>query len=199
MSGSFIEQARRRQVIEAAIVVLAQEGYARASIARIAAQARISKSIITYHFMDKDALFEALFAHVVEAAGAFITPFLEQAATAPERVFAYMTAQLAYMETHRDCLLAIGQLATGHTSNGMPPDYISQAEEREQAMLVAFFEEGQRAGLYRAFDKRVMAQVMAKAIEAALTEWAWKPQTDLQAYGKELIVLFDRAMRADKA
>ncbi|WP_420793476.1 TetR/AcrR family transcriptional regulator [Roseinatronobacter alkalisoli] len=47
---SFIEEARRRQIVDAAIRVLAREGYAKAPFSCIKAEAQISKSTIMYHF-----------------------------------------------------------------------------------------------------------------------------------------------------
>lgn len=196
MTPSFIEQARRRQIIEAAIAVMAEDGYAKTSLSRIAQKAGISKSIISYHFAGKDQLFEQMFVHVVEAAGRHIAPHIEGASTAAERVAAYIRHQIAYMREHRAELLAIGHLSLNH---GGPegPDYIVRAEADEVELLEGLFAEGQRSGEFRAFERRVMAMALAKAIEGVLTEWAWRPETDLDAWAEELVALFGRAMKAD--
>ena len=47
---TFIEQARRQQIIEATIAAVAEEGYAGASLAKVAERAKISKSVVIYHF-----------------------------------------------------------------------------------------------------------------------------------------------------
>ncbi|MEV7908062.1 TetR family transcriptional regulator, partial [Streptomyces anulatus] len=46
---SFIERARRAQIIASAIEVIAEHGFANASLARIAKHAGISKGVISYH------------------------------------------------------------------------------------------------------------------------------------------------------
>ncbi|WEL93058.1 helix-turn-helix domain containing protein, partial [Tsukamurella tyrosinosolvens] len=61
---SFIEEARRRQIIAAAAEVLADEGYGRATLARIARQAGISKGVISYHFDGKDDLMRQVVIHL---------------------------------------------------------------------------------------------------------------------------------------
>ena len=45
---SFIEAARRAQLIESAIETIATLGYVHASLAQVAKRAGISKSVITY-------------------------------------------------------------------------------------------------------------------------------------------------------
>lgn len=55
---SFIEAARRAQIIECAIETIAMLGYAQASLAQIAKRAGISKSVITYHFTGEEELIE---------------------------------------------------------------------------------------------------------------------------------------------
>jgi AcrR family transcriptional regulator len=47
---TFVEAARRDQIVRAAIETIAEEGYARASFVRIAQRASISPGLITYHF-----------------------------------------------------------------------------------------------------------------------------------------------------
>lgn len=194
---SFIEEARRKQIVDAAIAVLAREGYANATLSRIAKEAGISKSIITYHFSGKDEMFEALYRHVEASAGAHITPYMEDADGPAGIIAAYIRHQIGYMKGHRDELLAIGHLAMSHGGqNG--PDYIAASAGEEIALLEEVMTKGQALGLFRRFDRRVMAAAIAKAIESALTEWAWRPETDLDAYADELIALFDRGMRRDE-
>lgn len=193
---SFIEQARRKQIVMAAIAVLAREGYANASLSRIAREAGISKSVISYHFSGKDEMFVEVFRHVAESAGAYMTPFLEAAGDPAGQVMAYVRHQIGYMKTHRDELLAIGMLAMNHTGGELAAGIAASAAE-ERDILVSLIEAGQAAGQLRSFDAKIMAAVIAKAIEGALEEWAWRPETDLSAYADELVALFENGMRGD--
>jgi AcrR family transcriptional regulator len=196
--ASFIEQARRKQIVEAAIFVLAHEGYARASLSRIAKQAGISKSVITYHFAGKDEMFEAVFSHVADAAGAYMTPFLEQACDPASQIVAYIRHQIAYMRDHRDELLAIGTIAMNHGAPSGEPDYIAHSAAEEREILTTLIAAGQAAGQIRSsLDASFMAGVISKAIEGGLSEWAWRPETDLSAYADQLVDLLERGMRVD--
>ena len=50
--------ARREAIIEAALTVLAEDGYAAAGVARIAARAGVATGSVAYYFGGKDTLFE---------------------------------------------------------------------------------------------------------------------------------------------
>jgi TetR/AcrR family fatty acid metabolism transcriptional regulator len=66
--SSFIEAARRAQIIECAMEAIACLGMAQASLAQIAAGAGISKGGISYYFGSKDALIDQVVAEIYEAA-----------------------------------------------------------------------------------------------------------------------------------
>src|SRR5699024_11635376 len=53
---SFIANARREQIIKAAIEVLKEIGYVKTSLAKIAQKAKISTGLISYHFSGKEDL-----------------------------------------------------------------------------------------------------------------------------------------------
>src|SRR5919202_4657502 len=82
------QEARRAQILDAALRVIAEHGFRGASIKRIAAQAGLrSPALIYWYFRDKDQLFETLLHQ--------IAPLLDQVAAAeplldepPERVLA---------------------------------------------------------------------------------------------------------------
>ena len=51
-------EARREQLIEATIKVLAQKGYARATLSDVAKQAGLSHGLVNFHFQSKELLLE---------------------------------------------------------------------------------------------------------------------------------------------
>ena len=53
---SFIEQARREQIVDAAIDVLYESGFAAASLGAIAERIGVSKGVLSYHFAGKREL-----------------------------------------------------------------------------------------------------------------------------------------------
>src|SRR6266542_4643855 len=98
---SFIEAARREQIIEATINAVAEEGYAGASLAKLAARARISKSIISYHFAGKDELIEETVKQIYAEIRDSIRPRFEAETTAAGKLRGYIEAEFAYLQEHR--------------------------------------------------------------------------------------------------
>ena len=53
---TFIEEARRKQIIDAALQTIAEQGYTQTSFAEIAKSLGITKGLIAYHFNGKHDL-----------------------------------------------------------------------------------------------------------------------------------------------
>src|SRR6201996_6707398 len=67
------EQARRAQIVTAAIAVIAENGSGRASFARIAEQAGLSSTgLISYHFASRAELMELVADRVIAEITAFM-------------------------------------------------------------------------------------------------------------------------------
>ena len=71
---SFIEQARREQIVDAAIDVLYESGFAAASLGAIAERIGVSKGVLSYHFAGKSELLREVIGHVLTEAAAYMTP-----------------------------------------------------------------------------------------------------------------------------
>jgi AcrR family transcriptional regulator len=80
---SFVSNARRAQIVEAAIETLADVGYANASLARIAVRLGISKGVISYHFSGKDDLIAEIVSQVLQRARAYMQPRRSYARRSP--------------------------------------------------------------------------------------------------------------------
>src|ERR1700733_12717099 len=89
---SFIEEARRAQIVTAAIEVIAEVGYAKASLAAIAVRAGISKGVISYHFSGKDELMVVIVETIYGQAAAHILARMQGMATAGDLVRAHVQA-----------------------------------------------------------------------------------------------------------
>ena len=193
--ASFIEEARRAQVVEAAIGAVAEVGYARASLSRIAEWAGISKSVISYHFSGKEELLEQVVSRVYADCGEYMGARIEEERTFAGKLRAYVIAELEYMRDNRERMLAASEIATSHrTADGRLLFLEFGAEDLGD--LVEILEAGQAAGEFCAFDARVAAITITHAIDGALTEWHKDASLDLMAHGEELVAFVDRATRA---
>lgn len=192
---SFIEQARKRQIIEAAIASVAEGGYAGASLAKLAKRARISKSIISYHFAGKDELLEETVQQIYAEIWNSIRPRLLAENTAAGQLRAYIEAEFAYLEAHRAQLLAISYILTNHRDKQGRLYLHEEAEKRNLQTLGGMLEQGQKSGEFRDFAILPMAATLMHALNGALGQWAADPKLSLRDYARELITLFDLATR----
>ncbi|MFC0624537.1 TetR/AcrR family transcriptional regulator [Kribbella deserti] len=186
---SFIQTARRAQIIEAAIETVAAIGYGQASLARIAGQAEISKSVISYHFSNKEDLLEKVVEQVLSDWNASMRPLLEAEPTAAGRLAAYIRSRLAYLRENRRRVVALTEIIMNHRdADGRLVFAERDAEPVDE--LLAILRAGQSAGEFRAFDSMVLAMTVTQALEGAMTRWAEQPETDLATYAEELVTLF---------
>ena len=189
---SFIEAARRAQIVQCAIDTIAELGYGRASLARIAGRAGVSKGVISYHFAGKDDLIEQVAASVLEAARAEMIPAIEAEPTARGKLRAYIESNLGFMRTHERAVRALVEIASGSGPEGVPTlDLIGR--EDAVAALQRILRLGQQSGEFEDFSTRVMAVSIRSAIDAVPAQLMADPDLNVEGYARELADLFDRA------
>ena len=193
---TFLEEARRRQIIDCTIDVLAEDGYSRTTLARIAQRAKVSKSVIVYHFGTKDevllAVAEEVFTRATEAVG----PRVAAETTASGKLRTYLQARVAFLATQRAHMLALieiwmnlrdehGQLRFGEA------DAVDTVDAIEQILRA-----GQKSHEFGSFDPAVMSMAVRQAVDGVLLQLRAHPDLDLDHYAKELVALFERATAA---
>ena len=193
---SFIETARRAQIIECAIETIAVLGFAKSSLAQIAKRAKVSTGVILYYFATKEDLIREVVAHVFAAGAAFIRPRVEEQ-NAPGALRTFIEAAVAFIAAYPKNVLAVMNVSrAGRNENGAPR-FDAAVEEPRRAGFHAILEWGQRTGEFRPFDVRVMATTIIEALDAIPSQLAAKPDLDLAAYAQSLVEIFDRATRRD--
>ena len=194
-SISFIEEARKKQIIDATIASVAEQGYAGASLAKLAARAKISKSIISYHFSGKDELIEETVHQIYEEIWDSVRPRLLAESTSAGQLRAYLEAEFAYLEANRAQLLTITYILMNHRDRKGRLYLHEEAEKTNLEMLGKMLEEGQKSGEFRDFAVLPMAATLMHSINGALGQWAADPKLSLGDYARELITIFTLATR----
>ena len=194
---TFIEAARREQIVRCAGETIAQLGYARASLAEIAKHAGISKSVISYYFATKDELIRQVVADVYATGRAFMLPRLEGATNAKEALRVYVRSNVEFMRAYRTQVLALIEIIASHRDGDgderMP--YETPANSLAVAELQPLLAWGQESGDFRAFSTEVMAVTIRAALDALPWRLAALPDLNLDDFAAELVELFDLATR----
>lgn len=196
---TFIAEARRAQIVDAAIATLDEIGFANASLAQIAKRAGISTALISYHFKDKNDLMDHTLMKLLSDTADYVTERTRAAATPRDKLHAYIASSLAYQSTrpkHNTALIEI--VFHARTPDDVPYYKLNDDEDDPLALeLQQILRDGQTEGQFRPFN--VLA--MASAIQGAIGEYSAMTnvpaRVELESYCAELVNLFDKAVLQD--
>jgi AcrR family transcriptional regulator len=188
---SFVNSARRAQIVEAAIATVADVGYANASLSRIALRLGISKGVISYHFAGKDDLIAEIVRQVLQRARAYMQPRIEAQTTGPETLRAYIESNLEFMRDNPDQLSAVVEIVRATIAGAKSP--FTGDRDGAVHILAELLTRFQTAGDLRAdFDPSSMAIAIRAVIDAAPGRLA-DPAFDIDQYAHEAATIFHRA------
>ena len=193
---TFLEAARRAQIVGCAIDTLAAEGYGRATMARIAERANVSKSVIVYHFGTKERVFEQVVAEVMHTATAALLPLLDSEPTMAGKLRAYISGRVQFLSTQRAHMLALFEIWMNLRDDAGDLRMSDADAESTIESIARLLQAGQVSGEFGAFSTRVMAMAIRQAVDGALLQVRVNPDFDLDEYARELVALFDRATSA---
>jgi AcrR family transcriptional regulator len=195
---TFTDVARRAQIVQCAADAIAEAGYARTSMAEVAARARIAKSVISYHFTDKNELLGELVRTAVSKYVELMGPRLDAEETVRGKIRAYLVTSAEYMVVHRSLHLAVVEIAF----NALSPDgqpLVGSIPLNAAETLEDLLRQGQLSGELGEFDVRVMADLLRSAAHQTMTlAFRADPGLDLAAYAGQLAAIFDRAIGPDQ-
>jgi AcrR family transcriptional regulator len=197
---TFVDQARRAQLVQCTIDAIAEVGFQHASLAEIARRAGITKGAIFYHFANRDELIDAVFTEVITAGSGYILPRVQAAATPTDQLHAYIRAFVDGMRIDPRAitvLLAIGQHLTDE--QGLPKLLHDAAlQEAAIAPIEDILRRGQQSGEFGQFSVRSMALTLRGTLEALPSHVIAYPDLDLDLHREQLIAIFDRACAVRK-
>lgn len=190
---SFIEEARRKQIVETAIRTIATRGYPHASLAEIARDAGISKGVISYHFGGKDQLVEQILARLMREPAEYIKQRVDGCGAAEDKLRAYVAANFEFAETHRNHLLALVDLWGRRDSPKGSSRFDAEAYEPSRNYLTRILRAGIEDGTLEGVSAKTLASVIQAAIDGVLLQWAFDAgAVDLEACRKEIQEMITR-------
>jgi AcrR family transcriptional regulator len=107
--NKLIREQRKGEILEAALVLFAKNGYAATTIDQLAEAAGTSKGLLYNYFSGKQELLEEIFNHMLAQAESIWQ--LDESSTAHEQLRQLLDATFLYMQEHKDLMKLIMQLA----------------------------------------------------------------------------------------
>jgi len=184
---SFITEARREQIMKAAIEVLREVGYVSTSLSKIAKKANISTGLISYHFSGKEDLMNNTLMYLVEKEWLFIHARVGQKQISIEKLKAFIEASLAYQVINRTNNIALIEIVF----NARTPDHIPYylLEDDEEGLVKGLLQEillqGQESKEFGGFNVQVTATIIQGSIAESLI--SSQNKMSLEDYSEELI------------
>jgi len=198
---TFIQSARRAQIVASAIEVIAEVGWAQTSIRKIADRVGVAMSAVLYHFGTKDNLVDAVIEAMYRSALDAVMPPVSAATTASEKLNAYIRSSVGYFDSHRVHLAALAQLSAGFTPKdgrrfdelGLRPELAADLSALDPTAILAA---GQQDREFSDFPVDSMAIAVRGAVNAVVEKILRDPDFDAGAYGEDLVAIFGAAVRA---
>lgn len=194
---SFTEQGRRAQIVDAAIEVIAELGYHKASFAKIAKRAGLSSTgMISYHFDGREDLVRELVTEVTRIAEGEVRPRVEAHDRPADRLRAAIEGEIDLFSRYPNHRAALVEVVSNLGGDAASMVEFAQGRESILAVQVEQIRKAQRAGGFRDFDPWVMVRAMRAAIDDTVLRATRDPDFDVRSAGRELADLFDHATRA---
>lgn len=185
---SFITEARREQIIKAAIEVLKEIGYVNTSLAKIAKKANISTGLISYHFSGKEDLMNKTLLYLIEQEWLFVSERVALKSTWTEKLIIFIEASLAYQDFNRTNSIALIEIVFNARTSDQVPYYLLEDDEEDlkTSLLKEILSKGQEIN---EFGGGFSPEVVSTIIQGAISETMLSPQNKLnyKEYSLELI------------
>ena len=177
--------ARRSQIVNAAIEVIAEVGYPRTSFARIAEHAGLSSTrLISYHFTGKDELNQAIVEDVITAIGTAVGNRVGAEQSASGMLRAYIEGVVEFVAANRSRMKALTELLLNGAIAYGPSEDAEVVSRVEQILRL-----GQQRGEFRAFDPRIIAAAVQRSVDGLPVLLDSTPDLDSKAAARELVTL----------
>lgn len=171
--------------------VLAEAGYAHASLARIAKHAGISKGVISYHFAGKDELMRQVVHQLFVSGAEFMEPIVDAAEGPHNRLRAYIESNLSFIAANTTFIAAMMEVVLNlRNADGTLTFARTGGEDEMLAPLASMLAEGQKAGEFGDFDPKIMAKLIRDSIDGIAGRAIREPNFDVQTYTVALTQLY---------
>ncbi|HEX6739296.1 MAG TPA: TetR family transcriptional regulator [Vicinamibacteria bacterium] len=185
-------EARRRQILEAALTCFAREGFHRTSMSDIIRESGLSPGAIYRYFPAKEDLIEAMAAERFRQESAVLAETLsgEDARAAIARFVRALFTWLGSADEERHQRM-IPHVWAEALRNRRIAAIVHRGFAQRDALTAAFRRAIARGQLAADLDPDALSRLMLALVEGFILQRRWQPRLDMEAYAAAAAGLFD--------
>jgi AcrR family transcriptional regulator len=171
-----ITAIRRRQIVNAAIAVMASKGWNETSIDEITKEADVSRGLVSYHFKDKADLLSGVLARCQEVFNGAVAGAMARSSDPVERMRAMIRSALDQIRDDPVNYEVFLHFTAGARSDPNLGEQIRTLWTGYRAQAAAAIRAGQRRGAFRTdIEADAMAATEIGAITGLALQWLLDP------------------------
>jgi len=141
---TFIETARRKQLLDISLDLFRKQGIDNTSLAEIASVAGVSNGVVSYHFESKKDLGEELLRHLLRKYSHYLQERLASKANHLDKINEFLNATLEYSTQHREDYFVYMNTLGCYTNQNERAEFVRWANHSLREMLIDLIKTGQR-------------------------------------------------------
>jgi TetR/AcrR family transcriptional regulator, fatty acid metabolism regulator protein len=187
---------KREAILRAAITVFARCGYFNSKVADIAREAGVADGTVYLYFKSKEEILHSIFDRSVEDALGAAKKRVQRLTDPREKLRQIAHMHLERLGADRDLAVVFQVELRGSTK--FMEEFSAAGFAEYLALIRSTFEEGQRAGMFRAdLNARVVAKVLFGALDEMATNWILsKRRYKLAPMADQVLDIFLNGVRA---
>jgi TetR/AcrR family fatty acid metabolism transcriptional regulator len=172
---TFIEEARRRQILEASMKLFSERGYDQTSLADIATACGVSKGVVSYHFENKAQLGVEALRHILRQYTDFVRKRVDMKKSPRDKLLELPAACIDFVQhSSTDYLTYLDTLGSFGTVSERR-QFMAKGYAGMRKLILDLIEEGQGRKEFAAFPAQAVADVLQAAIDGLAEQAAVAP------------------------
>jgi AcrR family transcriptional regulator len=172
------DQGARTKIIEAAVDLFAENGYAATSVREIVARAGVTKPVLYYYFGSKEGLFQTLFEIATAEHQILINEALAHAGTTIERLTNFFGLVIRKVKERRNFVKMMHGIVFG-PRKGVPKCDIMDFRQREILAISRIYREGVMRGEVIELNMETVVHLILSILDSGVVLEFAQPELNL--------------------
>ncbi len=173
---TFIEAARRKQILEVALRLFAEKGFHATSLAEIADAVGVSKGVISYHFDGKPELGAEVIRQRLRDYGEYVRGRIAKKQRGRDKLLEFFDACLDFSLDHVGSYLTFIDVLGSFDSLPEKQRMLAYVNSRTRTMLIEMVDQAKSEGdIHSSVPAADLADILQAAVEGIQEECAVEP------------------------